>query len=60
MVDAEPGIENMLRDLARQYDRVLAYATREGWILHVWTQRRWAKIGAAPTLRETIANAHLG
>jgi hypothetical protein len=59
-VDTELGIETMLRDLSRQYDRVLAYATREGWALHVWTQRRWAKIGAAPTLRETIANARLG
>src|SRR5215207_1791846 len=59
-VDAEPGIETMLRDLAGQYERVLAYATRGGWTLHVWTRRQWAKIGAAPTLRETIANAHLG
>jgi len=59
-VEAEAGIETMLRDLVGQYDRVLAYATRAGWTLHVWNQRQWAKIGAAPTLRETIANAHLG
>ncbi|MDQ1646540.1 MAG: hypothetical protein QOJ50_2724, partial [Cryptosporangiaceae bacterium] len=30
------------------------------WSLHVWTQRQWTRIGAAPTLRETISNAHLG
>jgi hypothetical protein len=59
-VETEPGVEAMLRDLASQYERVLAYATRDGWSLHVWTQRQWTKIGAAPTLRETIANAHLG
>lgn len=58
-VVAESGIETMLRDLAGQYDRVLAYATRGGWTLHVWTNRQWARIGAAATLRETIANAHL-
>jgi hypothetical protein len=59
-VEVEPGVEAMLRDLAGQYDRVLAYATRDGWTLHVWMHRQWARIGAAPTLRETIANAHLG
>jgi len=60
MVEAESGVEPMLRDLASQYERILAYATRDGWSLHVWTQRQWTRIGAAPTLRETIANAHLG
>jgi hypothetical protein len=59
-VEAEPGIEPMLRELAGQYDRVLAYSTRERWVLHVWSQRQWIRIGAAPTLRETIANARLG
>jgi hypothetical protein len=59
-VAVEPGIETMLRDLARQHERVLAHATRDGWTLHVWTQRQWQRIGAAATLRETIANAHLG
>ncbi len=59
-VEAETGVEAMLRELASQYERVLAYATRDGWSLHVWTQRQWTKIGAASTLRETIANAHLG
>ncbi|MDQ1656863.1 MAG: hypothetical protein QOD41_1946 [Cryptosporangiaceae bacterium] len=58
--DTEPGVEAMLRDLAGQYERVLAYMTRSGWSLHVWTQRQWTRIGAAPTLRETISNAHLG
>ena len=47
----------MLRDLAYQYERVLAYASRAGWSLHVWTQRQWTKVGAAPTLRETIRAA---
>ncbi len=60
VVEPEAGIEVMLRDLAAQYDRVLAYSTRAGWVLHVWSQRRWVKIGAAPTLRETIANDRLG
>jgi hypothetical protein len=59
-VEVEPGVEAMLRDLVGQYDRVLAYATRDGWTLHVWMHRQWTRIGAAPTLRETIANAHLG
>jgi hypothetical protein len=59
-VEVEPGVEAMLRDLAYDYDRVLAYVTRSGWSLHVWTQRHWARVGGAPTLRETITNAHLG
>lgn len=58
-VDIEADIEPMLRDLAVRYKRVLAYATRSGWTVHVWTHRRWTRIGAAATLRETIENAHL-
>lgn len=57
---AEPGVEAMLRELSGEYERVLAYVTRSGWSLHVWTQRHWAKVGSAPTLRETISNARLG
>lgn len=54
-VDVETGVETMLRDVAQRYERVLAYATRDGWSLHAWSSGSWRRIGAASTLREAVA-----
>jgi hypothetical protein len=55
-VEVEQGVPALLREVAQRYGRVLAAVTRDGWTLHAWTQRRWQKIGAAPTLRTLVTH----